>query len=127
MGALEAFQRVFPLPHLPATFGHELTSHPLSDQVSLLIKTFPPQRISAEWERLQAQAAEDPRITLIEESLPRDQLLALYGCCDVFLSMHRSEGFGPGMAEALQLGVDVIATDFGGNTDSCNLLIYTLS
>lgn len=33
--------------------------------------------------------------------------------------MHRSEGFGRGIAEALQLGLDVIATDFGGNTDFC--------
>ena len=35
------------------------------------------------------------------------------------LSLHRSEGFGRGMAEALQLGVDVIATAYGGNTDFC--------
>ena len=51
--------------------------------------------------------------------LPPDKLLALYGCCDVFLSLHRLEGFGRGMAEALQLGVDVIATAYGGNTDFC--------
>jgi hypothetical protein len=119
MGALEAFQRAFPLPHLPATFGRDCTSHPLSEQVSLLIKTFPPRRFSAEWEWLQARAAEDPRIVLIAESLPRDELLALYGCCVVFLSLHRSEGFGRGMPEALQLGVDVIASYFGGNTDFC--------
>ncbi len=87
--------------------------------MALLIKTFPPQGFNAEWEWLQARAAEDSRIVLIAESLPRDELLALYGCCDVFLSLHRSEGFGRGMAEALQLGVDVIATDFGGNTDFC--------
>ena len=35
------------------------------------------------------------------------------------LSLHRSEGFGRGMAEALQLGVDVIANDYGRNTDFC--------
>jgi glycosyltransferase involved in cell wall biosynthesis len=46
-------------------------------------------------------------------------MLSLYGSCDVFLSLHRSEGFGRGMAEALQLGVDVIASDCGGNTDFC--------
>ena len=34
---------------------------------------------------------------------------------EIFL--HRSEGFGRGMAEALQLGMDVIATAYGGNTD----------
>ena len=35
------------------------------------------------------------------------------------ISLHRSEGFGRGMAEALQLGLDVIATAYGGNTDFC--------
>ena len=119
MGALDAFQRAFPLPHLLATSGLEYTSHPLAEHVSLLIKTFPPRRFSSEWEWLRARAAEDPRIVLIAESLPRDELLSLYGCCDVFLSLHRSEGFGRGLAEALQLGVEVIATDFGGNTDFC--------
>ena len=120
MAALEAFQLAFPLPHLPATFGRECNDHPLSEQVALLIKTFPPQAFSAEWHWLQARAAEDSRIVLVVESLPREELLALYGCCDVFLSLHRSEGFGRGIAEALQLGVDVIATDFGGNTDFCS-------
>ena len=119
MAALEAFQLAFPMPHLPATYGRACNVHTLSEQVALLIKTFPPQGFSAEWEWLQARAAEDSRIVLIAESLPREELLALYGCCDVFLSLHRSEGFGRGMAEALQLGVDVIATDFGGNTDFC--------
>ncbi|MFZ0407068.1 MAG: glycosyltransferase [Cyanobium sp.] len=52
-------------------------------------------------------------------AVEREELLALYGCCDVFLSLHRSEGFGRGMAEALQLGLDVIATAYGGNTDFC--------
>ena len=97
-GALEAFQRAFPLPHLPATFGREITNHPLADQMSLLIKTFPPRRFSAEWEWLRARDVEAPRIVLIAESLACDELLSLYGCCEVFLSLHRSEGFGRGMA-----------------------------
>jgi len=50
---------------------------------------------AAEWHWLHLRAAEDSRT------------LALYG-------------FGRGMAEALQLGVDVIATDFGVNTDFCS-------
>ena len=69
------------------------------------------------WLRLRAN--EDSRIHLIEASLDRDDLLALYGCSDVFLSLHRSEGFGRSLAEALQLGLDVVATDYGGNTDFC--------
>ena len=55
----------------------------------------------------------------MESNLTRYQLLQLYGCCDGFLSMHRAEGFGRGMAEALQLGLDVVATDWSGNTDFC--------
>jgi hypothetical protein len=108
MGSLEAFQQAFP----PRSGG-------LSERVALMIKTFPPQRFSAEWHWLQARAAEDQRIHLVVDSLDRNDLLALYGCCDVFLSLHRSEGFGRGMAEALQLGLDVIATDYSGNTDFC--------
>ena len=120
MAALEAFQLAFPLPELPACFGREVTSHPLSQQVALLIKSFPPRGFHPEWHWLELRAAEDPRIHLVASNLERDELLALYGCCDVFLSLHRSEGFGRGMAEALQLGVDVIATEYGGNRDFCS-------
>jgi len=35
------------------------------------------------------------------------------------ISLHRSEGFGRDIAEALQLGVDVIGTADNGNTDFC--------
>jgi len=107
MAALEAFQLAFPLPELPACFGREVASHPLSQQVALLIKSFPPRGFHPEWHWLELRAAEDPRIHMVASNLERDELLALYGCCDVFLSLHRSEGFGRGMAEALQLGVDV--------------------
>jgi hypothetical protein len=120
MGVLEAFQRAFPLPELQASFGRKGTSDALSTPVALMIKTFPPPCDSAEWHWLQLRAAEDPRIHLVAASLERVELLALYGCCDVFLSLHRSEGFGRGMAEALQLGLDVIATAYGGNTDFCD-------
>ncbi len=79
MAALEAFQLVFPLPRLPATYGRECNDHPLSGQVALLIKTFAPQSFSAEWHWLQARSAEDSRIALIAESLPREELLAIAG------------------------------------------------
>jgi hypothetical protein len=119
MGALDAFQLAFPLPELPASFGRDTNSHPLSNQVALMIKTFPPQGDTPEWLWLQLRAAEDPRIHLVAASLDRGDLLALYGGCDVFLSLHRSEGFGRGIAEALQLGLDVISTAYGGNNDFC--------
>ncbi len=87
--------------------------------VGLVIKTFPPQRPEPLWDALKATAAMDPRITIIEADLDRPSILALLACCDVYVSLHRSEGLGIGLAEALQLGLDVIATNYGGNTDIC--------
>jgi len=88
--------------------------------VGLVIKTFPPRRPEPLWELLKAAAASDQRITIIEADLDRPSILALLACCDVYVSLHRSEGLGIGLAEALQLGLDVIATDYGGNTDFCS-------
>lgn len=41
----------------------------------------------------------------------------LIGCCDVYVSLHRCEGFGYTIAEAMQLGVAVVATGYSGNMD----------
>lgn len=62
-------------------------------------------------------AAEDPRITLIDRFLSREEMDDLLAASDAFVSLHRSEGFGFGPAEALLAGKPVIATDFGGTTD----------
>jgi glycosyltransferase involved in cell wall biosynthesis len=68
---------------------------------------------------------------LIDEELPRDRMNGLLGSIDVYASLHRSEGFGLGIAEAMFLGKPVIATAYSGNmdfttrTNSC-LVGYTL-
>lgn len=62
------------------------------------------------------RAVEDVNGTLIDTDLERSQMDALLDACDIYLSLHRSEGFGLGMAEAMSLGKAVIATAFGGNT-----------
>jgi glycosyltransferase involved in cell wall biosynthesis len=41
----------------------------------------------------------------------------LIGCCDVYVSLHRAEGFGYTIAEAMELGVPVVATGYSGNMD----------
>lgn len=88
-------------------------------RVGLVIKAHRPAKRHAAWEKLKALAARDGRIHIVEETLSRADLLALYGACDCFLSLHRAEGFGRGIAEALQLGLHVITTAYSGNIDFC--------
>lgn len=87
--------------------------------VGLVIKVHTPTRRNATWEKLKQLAAQDPRIHIIEGTLTRPDLLALYQACDCFVSLHRAEGFGRGLAEAMQLGLHVIATGYSGNVDFC--------
>ena len=43
--------------------------------------------------------------------------IALLASCDAYVSLHRAEGFGMGLAEAMALGKPVIATGYSGNMD----------
>jgi glycosyltransferase involved in cell wall biosynthesis len=56
-------------------------------------------------------------VILLDEVLTRSEMYGLTACCDVFVSLHRSEGFGLGIAEAMAMGKAVIATDFSGSRD----------
>ncbi|WP_426448808.1 glycosyltransferase [Paenibacillus sp. S-38] len=56
-------------------------------------------------------------IYLIERVLSRLQVNSLLNSVDCFVSLHRSEGFGLGLAEAMYLGKPVIGTNWSGNTD----------
>jgi glycosyltransferase involved in cell wall biosynthesis len=66
---------------------------------------------------LRLAAQDDPRIRLIDESLTRGEMLSLIATSDCYVSLHRSEGFGLGMAESMALGKPVIGTDYSGSTD----------
>jgi glycosyltransferase involved in cell wall biosynthesis len=59
----------------------------------------------------------DDRIVVIRDYLPYGRLLGLYAACDVYVSLHRAEGLGLGMQEAMLLGLPVIATGWSGNMD----------
>lgn len=69
---------------------------------------------------LAEQALQDPRIRIIDTTLSGAEMRDLMLEHDVFLSLHRSEGFGLGCAEALIAGRAVVATDYGGTTDFIN-------
>ncbi len=64
---------------------------------------------------LRAAAAADPRIIVIDDALDDVDLYALFASCDAYLSLHRAEGLGLGMLEAMHLGLPVVATAYSGN------------
>jgi glycosyltransferase involved in cell wall biosynthesis len=67
-----------------------------------------------------AQMARATNIVLYTSVLSAPDSRALIACADIVLSMHRSEGFGLVLAEAMLLGKPVIATGWSGNTDFMN-------
>jgi hypothetical protein len=83
----------------------------------LLIKTInAPLRPDAEEEVLWA-AENRPDVHVIDRSLTAEEKDALMSACDCYVSLHRSEGFGLTMAEAMAIGKPVIGTRFSGNSD----------
>jgi glycosyltransferase involved in cell wall biosynthesis len=57
---------------------------------------------------------------LIESNMAPGEIAALIRHCDVYVSLHRSEGFGLGLAEAMYFGHPVVATGNSGNMDFMN-------
>lgn len=57
----------------------------------------------------------------IDDYLDRYETFDLFKSCDALVSLHRAEGLGLGMAEAMRLGVPVIATGYSGNMDFMNV------
>ncbi len=92
------------------------------DDVSLVIKTFPNPHndVEAQLAQLRAAHPDFPRVTVISRDLPTAALASLYRSCDVFVAPTRGEGFGLPIAEAMSLGLPVIATELGGHRDFCD-------
>jgi glycosyltransferase involved in cell wall biosynthesis len=101
VGLIEAFKRAFNPGEGPR----------------LLIKTLnAPLRPLAEEEVLWA-AHGRPDIDVIDRSLSAAELNGLMAACDCYASLHRAEGFGLTIAEAMAIGKPVIATGYSGNVD----------
>lgn len=85
--------------------------------VGLVLKTMNTKTNNHEWQAFLKVCKTDKRINLITETLDRPEVLGLINCCDAYLSLHRAEGFGRTIAEAIMLGKPVIATAYSGNID----------
>ena len=83
----------------------------------LVLKVHNTSRAGPLWEEIAQAAAASTNIRVIDRYMPEADLYALMAACDAFISLHRSEGFGFGIAEALVLGKPVVATGWSGNVD----------
>ncbi|HLY57177.1 MAG TPA: glycosyltransferase family 4 protein, partial [Stellaceae bacterium] len=88
-----------------------------SEPVGLVLKMMGGDRTDPRETALFASIAEDPRIMVIDGVIPRGEVLGLIAACDIYVSLHRAEGFGRTIAEAMLLRRPVIATGFSGSDE----------
>lgn len=90
--------------------------HRRSD-VALVLKSINGSLANDKLTALRDELKEDPDVIMIDRTLSRDETLGLIGACDAVISLHRSEGLGLLLAEAMALGKPVIATDYSATTE----------
>jgi hypothetical protein len=86
----------------------------------LLLKSINAEFRRQDVDELRFRIGDRPDIDLIDCYLEPAQKYALLKRADCYVSLHRSEGFGLALAEAMALGTPVIATGYSGNTDFMN-------
>ena len=108
-----SFERKNPIGAISA---HQMAFGARVDRL-LLLRVGNPHHFPDDFARLQAAVAGLPNVRLDTRTLPAADSHALTAACDIVLSLHRSEGFGLVPAEAMLLGIPVVATAWSGNMD----------
>jgi glycosyltransferase involved in cell wall biosynthesis len=101
VGLIEAFKRAFP----PGSGA------------KLVVKSINADKLPYEHDRVLLAAGDHPDITLIDAYVSAAEKNAMIDACDCYVSLHRSEGFGLTVAEAMLLAKPVIATRYGGTLE----------
>ena len=87
------------------------------DAVRLLVKSSNGHQHPVQLRQLLSMAVTDSRIIVRDQILDRAHMRALQRCADAYVSLHRAEGFGLGLAESMAMGKPVIGTGWSGNLD----------
>ncbi len=104
-GAIAAYRAAFPKVNWDA---------------ALVIKINNPEFDRRAVSALKAATKDRADIIILDRIFTRQDVYNLESVCDVFISLHRSEGYGLGLAESMFLGKPVVATDWSGNRDFMN-------
>lgn len=102
-GAIRAFQKAFA---------------PKDHSVGLAVKAV--HLTQTELKQLKKLCGTYENIYFLTKTLEKIKFNSLLHCCDAVLSLHRAEGFGLVLAEAMYLGKPVIATNWSANTEFMN-------
>ncbi|HEY6433408.1 MAG TPA: glycosyltransferase [Acetobacteraceae bacterium] len=108
-----SFERKNPLAAIAAfraAFGERM------DRV-LVLRLGNPDHFPDDFARVAAMVSGVPNIRVETRMLPPADALAFTAAADIVLSLHRSEGFGLVLAEAMKLGKPVVATGWSGNME----------
>lgn len=104
LGAVQAFDRAFRPDEGPV----------------LVVKTLHGDRFPEQLALLEDWADRRDDVVVWDEQLSRADQMAFLGALDGLVSLHRAEGFGAHLAEAMWLGTPVVATGYSGNLDFMN-------
>jgi glycosyltransferase involved in cell wall biosynthesis len=91
-----------------------------SDGAVLVIKSISGDQRREQLQELQASANGRDDIKIIDGYMAAPQRDGLFAACDCYVSLHRSEGFGLTLSEAMAMGKPVIATGYSGNLEFMN-------
>lgn len=87
------------------------------DGCTLLLKSINGERHLEELEELRMAAAGRPDVVILDQYLDATTNRGLIAECDCYLSLHRSEGFGVTIAEAMAYARPVVATAYSANLE----------
>lgn len=96
------------------------------NSVNFIIKVSNLERDSILSEALQRIDLQHENITVISGYVGDREIEQLFEKTDVLLSLHRAEGFGFSISDAMSRGIPVITTGYSGNLEFCDYKDTTL-
>jgi glycosyltransferase involved in cell wall biosynthesis len=97
--------------------GFHRAFRPNDKSVALLLRVNGDPSSHPRWQEVAREVSSDPRITVLVGTLDRKEALRIVAASDCLVSPHRAEGFGRNIAEAILLGLPVLATAYSGCMD----------